>query len=165
MTENSKYIVTNLGVIESIIFESQELMNKYLEEGRTPNEGGGYILKYDPGHKSFKEALKIIVFVGAALESMWHQKAVALKSKTFAEKADRECKTVPLKYERIGLSEEAVLDAMRIYYNVRRQIVHEKVHEIRFQKSIFKAQSEANKAVELLKSVKHALTQLSALHE
>lgn len=161
MTEDSKSIVTSLGVIESIIFESQELMNNYLEEGRTPKEGGGYILKYDPGHKSFKEALKIIVFVGAALESMWHQKAVALKSKTFAEKADRECKSVPLKYECIGLSEAAVLDAMGKYYNVRRQIVHEKAHESKFQKSIFNAQSEANKAVELLKSVKHELGQLN----
>lgn len=161
MAEDSKFIVTSLGVIESIVFESQELMNNYLDEGRTPKEGGGFILKYDPSHKSFKEALKVIVFVGAALESMWHQKAVELKSKTFAEKADRECKSVPLKFECIGLSEEAVLNAMNNYYNVRRQIVHEKAHESKFQKSIFNAQVEANKAVDLLKSVKHELRQLN----
>jgi len=161
MTEDSKFIVTSLGVIESIVFESQELMNNHLDEGRTPKEGGGFILKYDPSHKSFKEALKVIVFVGAALESMWHQKAVELKSKTFAEKADRECKSVPLKFECIGLSEEAVLNAMNNYYNVRRQIVHEKAHGSKFKKSIFNAQVEANKAVDLLKSVKHELGQLN----
>lgn len=161
MNDDSRLIVTSLGVIESIIFESQELMNSSLEDGRTPKEGGGFILKYDPNHTSFKEALKVLIFVGAALESMWHQKAVELKSKTFAEKTDRECKPVRLKFERIGLTESSLLDSMSNYYTVRRQIVHEKAHESKFQKTIFNAQSEANKAVELLKSVKLALGQLN----
>jgi len=89
MNDDPRLIVTSLGVIESLVFESQELMNSSLEEGRTPKEGGGVILKYDPNHTSFKEALKVLVFVGAALESMWYQKAVKLKSRTFAEKTDR----------------------------------------------------------------------------
>jgi hypothetical protein len=91
MNDDSRVIVTSLGIIESIIFESQELMNSALAEGRIPKEGGGYILKYDPNHTSFKEAFKVLIFVGAALESIWHQKAVELKSKTFAENTDREC--------------------------------------------------------------------------
>jgi hypothetical protein len=161
MKDDSTRVVTILGIIESIIFDSQELMNNLLEEGRTPKEGGGFILKYDPNHTSLKEALKILVFVGAAMESMWHQKAVELRSKNFAEKADRECKSVPLKFECIGLTESSLLEDMTNYYNVRRQIVHEKAHESKFQKTLFVAESEANKAVELFKSVKSALRQLN----
>ncbi len=154
--------ITSLGIIESIIFESQELMNSSFKEGITPKEGGGFILKYDPNHTSFKEALKVLVFVGAALESMWHQKAVELKSKTFAEKSDRECKSVPLKFECIGLTESSLLEDMTNYYNVRRQLVHEKAHESKFKKTIYDAQSEANKAVQLFKSVKLSLRQLNS---
>ncbi|WP_028301336.1 hypothetical protein [Oceanospirillum beijerinckii] len=159
MNNDSRLIFTSLGAIEQIIFESQALMNRSLEKGRTPKEGGGFILKYDPNHTSFKEALKVLVFVGAALESIWHQKAVELKSKTFAEKADRECKSVPSKFESIGLTEKSLLDSMSDYYTVRRQLIHEKAHQSKFQKTIFNAQSEANRAVELLKSVKLALGQ------
>jgi hypothetical protein len=162
MSDDSRLIVTSLGVIEEIIFESQDLMNSSLEEGRSPKEGGGFVIKYDPNHASFKEALKVLVFVGAALESMWHQKAVEIKSKTFAEKTDRECKSVPIKFEGIGLTDSSLLDSMKNYYTARRHIVHEKAHDSKFQKTIFNAQTEANKAVELLKSVKLALGKLNS---
>ncbi len=161
MNGNSGSIITSLSIFESIIFESQGLMNSSLEEGRTPKEGGGFILKYDPNNTSLKEALKVLVFVGAALESIWHQKAVELESKAFAEKADRKYKTVPEKFKCIGLTESSVLKNMTRYYNVRRQIVHEKAYESKFQKIIFTAQTEANYAVELFKSVKLALWQLN----
>lgn len=161
MKEESKFITTNLSVIESIVSESQDLMNSYLDEGRTSKEGGGFILKCDPNYKSLKEALKVIVFVGMALESMWHQKAVELKSKTFAEKIDRECKSVPEKYKRIGISKEEIISSMSNYYKVRRQIVHEKSYDPKFQTSFYTAEDEANAAVELLKSVKRELARFN----
>lgn len=161
MNNDSEYIVTNVSIIESIVHESHVQMTGLLEEGRTPKEDGGYILKFDPNHTSFKLALTVLVFVGAALEAMWHQKAVVLKSKTFAEKADRECKSVPLKYECIGLKDATLLHNMRHYYGVRREIVHEKAHTSKYQKLVSTAQTEADKAVDLLNSVKHALEQLN----
>ena len=106
MNDDSRHLVTNLSIIGSIIFESQKLMNSSLEEGRTPREDEGFILRYDPNYTSFKEALKVLVFIGAALESMWHQKAVELKSKAFAEKTDRRCKLVSKKYECLGVTEK-----------------------------------------------------------
>jgi hypothetical protein len=69
--------------------------------------------------------------------------------------------SVPLKFERIGLTESSLLDEMENYYKVRRQLVHEKAHESKFQMTIFNAQLEANKAVELFKSAKSALRQIN----
>ncbi|MGH1431652.1 MAG: hypothetical protein ACRBB4_11090 [Neptuniibacter sp.] len=161
MREDSIFACTNLGVFESIVIESHEKMVACLNEGKRPNGNEGFVLAYDSSHRSFKEALKVLVFVGAALESMWYQKAVAYRSKSFAERLDRECRSVAEKYESIGLTEHKLLHGMKHYYSVRRQVVHEKNHNSQFQKIVFNAQCEAGKAVELLLSVRLALESIS----
>jgi len=50
---------------------------------------------------------------------------------------------------------------MSNYCSARRQIIHEKAYESKLKNTIFNAQTEANSAVELLKSVKLALGQLN----
>jgi hypothetical protein len=154
-------LTTNAAIFESIVEDSYTLMLKLIESGRTPKEGGGYILKYDPGHQSIKEAFKVLLFVGATIEAIWHQKAVELKSKSFAEKKDKECKSVPLKLAALGIEDQVLLEKVRAYYSVRREIVHEKAHLNSYQKNIFVAQKEAEEAVSMLASVKLALNDIN----
>jgi hypothetical protein len=122
------------------------------EQGRTPKEGSGYILQPDPEQRSLKEAFKVLMFVGASIESMWYQKAVELKSKTFVDNADG--KSVPKKLELIGITDPELLEQVKLYYSARRQIVHEKIHDSSYKKNIYTAQKEATKAVHMLRTIR-----------
>lgn len=155
-------MVSNVDILLSIVSESHKHMNDLLEKGRTAKEGGGYILHNDPEHRSFKEALKVLMFVGASIEAMWYQKAVELNGKACTEKMDDKSRGVAKKLQSLGVVNEKLLGAVRNYYRVRRQIVHEKAYENSYQESIFVAQTEANKAVEMLECVK---VQLEALND
>ena len=134
----------------------------FTEEGRRPRDGGGHILTYDPDQKSIKEAFKVLIFSGAAIESMWHQKAVEIKSKSFAEKTDRSCNSVREKFEVIGLADEELLNQIASYYEARRQLVHEKVHSAAYKKKVFTAQNEAEKAFQMVNNVKSQLERINA---
>lgn len=155
------YLTTNAAIFESIVEDSYTLMLELIESVHTPKEGGGHILKYDPCHQSIKEAFKVLIFVGATIEAIWHQKAVELKSKSFAEKKDRECKSVPLKLAALGIDDQALLEKIKAYYSVRREIVHEKAYLNSYKKNIFVAQKEAEEAVSILASVKLALNEIN----
>jgi hypothetical protein len=58
-------MISNLNILLSIVNESHQLMIDLLEQGRTPKEGGGYILQTDPEKSNFKEVFEILIFVGA----------------------------------------------------------------------------------------------------
>lgn len=155
------HLITNAAIFESIVDDSYTSMIELIESGRTPKKGGGYILKYDPHHRSIKEAFKVLIFVGATIEAIWHQKAVELKSKSFAEKKDKECKSVPLKLAALGVDDQVLLEKVKAYYSVRREIVHEKAHSNSYKKNICVAQKEAEEAVSMLASVKLALNEIN----
>lgn len=154
-------VISNVAIFESIIADSYNLMVDLIESGRTPKEGGGYVLKYDSNHQSIKEAFKVLIFVGATIEAIWHQKAVELKSKSFAEKKDKECKSVTKKLAVIGVNDEELLERVKAYYSVRREIVHEKAHTNAYKKNILVAQKEAKEAVAVLADVKLALKSIN----
>jgi len=65
---------TNVSIYEKIVYESFSDMNSILEEGRTPKEDGrdGYIIKYDPSQRSFKQSMIVVVFAGMWLEAKFH---------------------------------------------------------------------------------------------
>ena len=150
-------IISNVAIFESIVKDSYNLMIELIESADSPKEGGGYIVKHDPNHQSVKEALKVIIFVGATIKAIWHQKAVELKSKSFAEKIDKECNSMPKKLAALGISDQELLDKVKTYYSVRREIVHEKAHANSYKKNIYIAQKEAKEAIAVLVNVKSSL--------
>lgn len=155
------YLHTNSALFESVVEDSYNLMLELIESGRTPKECGGYILKYDPNHQSMKEAFKVLIFVGATIEAIWHQKAVELKSKSFAEKIDRKNNSVPKKLEALGIDDQELLEKVKEYYSSRREIVHEKAHSNSYINNIIYAEKQAAEAVLLLESVKKALNEIN----
>lgn len=150
-------IISNVDIFESIVEDSYNSMVELIESGSTPKEVGGYIVKVDPNHQSIKEAFKVIIFVGAAIEAIWHQKAVELKSKSFAEKKDKECNSVPKKLAALGINDEELLEKVKAYYSVRRELVHEKAHTNAYKKNIYVAEKEAKEAVAVLGDIKSSL--------
>ena len=72
-------ISSNISVYRAISEEAYLKMRKLIDAGRTPkaNGGEGWIIKYDPEQKSFKQAMISIVFTGMWLEALMHQKIVS----------------------------------------------------------------------------------------
>ena len=68
----AKLVVTNVSTYRAIATEAFEAMRGLVESGRWPKEDGspGWILKFDPDQKSFKQAMIAIVFTGMWLEAL-----------------------------------------------------------------------------------------------
>ena len=73
-SNQNDFVHTNVRFFYEIAKKSYEVMKADFDSHRRPKPGGehGWILTWDPDHKSFKKAFVTIVFCGVWLEAMLH---------------------------------------------------------------------------------------------
>ncbi len=154
MTENNhnSFIQTNIHVFYNIAHEAYVAMTDDLNASRKPKPGGepGYIIKFDPEQKSFKNAFITIVFCGIFLESLLHLQIVKQKGLKVFKNCDKN-KNYEEKLQLLGCNDPSILERCKHYRAARREIVHEKAH---LNNDSFKvAQKEAAFAMDLIKEI------------
>lgn len=157
MVSNSmaKPIFTNVSTYRAIAIEAFETMRDLMESGRRSkeNESPGWILQFDPNHKSFKQAMIAIVFTGIWLEALLHLLIVRDHGEERFRKFDY--KPYEEKLRLIGINDNSILEAAARFRIARKELVHEKAH---FDTAGTKmAQDEARNAYQLLLAIDAAL--------
>ena len=148
-------VYSNASIYKEIAEEAYSKMCLLLEEGRTPKDdgSGGYIIKYDPAHNSFKQSLIVVVFTGMWLEAILHQLIVSKHGGDEFKKYD--FKPYREKLALLGVSDSEILDKVDSFKNTRKELVHEKAF---FDSGEIKvAQKEAELAHQVMSSIFHVL--------
>jgi hypothetical protein len=145
-----------LNIAEEALAELERLVN----QGRRPIPNGeqGYIVKYDPERKSFKQAFIAIVFSCIYLEAL----LFAVGAKKFWRSVWNK-KYDSLKYEEklphLGVNDEELISESKYLRELRKDIVHEKVAELGLQElgAARFAQKEAKRAVKFVLNISEIL--------
>lgn len=145
------FVHTNLYVFYQIAQETYMAMNENVNSSRKPklNDEPGWVVTYDPGRKSFKNAFITIVFCGIFLDSLLHLLIVNRKGIEIFEEYDR--KTYEDKLLLLGCNDQSILEECAHYRDARREVVHEKAHINK--KNIRVAQKEATSAMNLIQKI------------
>ena len=143
--------ITNVSIYKAIATEAYHEMERLNSLGRKPKEDGtnGFIVTYDPDHKSFKQAFITIVFSGIWLETFTHLKYVERYGKDGLKQFDQ--KVYEQKLEVLGITDEGFLERVKRFRDTRNDIIHEKAHLDSGEYK--KAQIEAHDAYRLIKAV------------
>jgi hypothetical protein len=123
-------LLTNLDVYLAIAEEALVECERLEKESRTPKPDGepGFIVKYDPERKSFKNGLIAITFAGIFLEAYFYIVGVSRFGRTEYNKThDR--KTYEQKLILFGISDPALLARCGHFREMRKDVVHEKAAE------------------------------------
>ena len=121
-----------------------------VEASRTPNPDGspGFIVKFDPEQRSFKQALIAIVFSALYLEALLYIEGTRWLGDRYRDRDAYEDKLRAL-----GVDDEEILESCARFRDVRKDIVHEKASEISDAGEFNFAQPEAKIAVELVERI------------
>ncbi|WP_285607323.1 hypothetical protein [Geothrix edaphica] len=119
---------TYLAIAEEAFAESERL-----EIGaRTPREDGqpGFVIKYDPERRSFKQSLVAIAFYGMYLDALLFIVGGERLGKAEYKKLDR--KKVPYKDRLIalGITDPSLLTLAQHFRDARNDMVHDEAFEI-----------------------------------
>jgi len=144
-------VISNISVYKAISEEAYQKMQELIENGRTPKSdgSGGWVIKYDPEHNSFKQAMISIVFTGMWLEALMH--LLIIKKHDIKTFKDYDFKSYEDKLSLLGCSDKNILNLAKRFRKCRKELVHEKAHLDKGE--INEAQEEANNAHKLLISV------------
>ena len=150
-SNQSDYVHTNVRFFYEIAKESYEVMRDDFNSHRRPKPGGepGWILTWDPDHKSFKKAFVTIVFCGVWLEAVLHLLIVKHKGVAVFKKNDY--KKYEDKLELLGCTDESIMELCERFRRARKEIVHEKAYLD--TESFLAAQTEAESAIELVEKI------------
>lgn len=152
------FLFTNLNIYKAIAEDAYEEMCALDKDGRIPKDdgSGGYILKYDPDHRSFKNAMVVVVFAGMWLEALLHQLIVGFHGEAKFKEVDRSF-SYEKKLELIGITDAELLGKIEKFRESRNKLVHEKAH---FDSGTIKiAQEEAVLAKDILREVLNRVPQ------
>lgn len=74
----NQFVITNVFIYKAIAIGAHLEMHELINAGRRPKVDGspGWIITYDPEHRSFKQAMISIVFTGMWLEAFLHLRIV-----------------------------------------------------------------------------------------
>lgn len=140
-----------LNITKDSFKKSQRFLN--LNRKRIPGNEKGFILKFDPDHKAFKQSLITIVFAGMYMEALFHiVGSIRVGKSKWRKKYDGEkyeCKLCAL-----GIYDLELIGLCRRFREARNEIMHEKAfskQKIRF------AHEEAINAINVIKQVSKLL--------
>lgn len=150
--QKQEFVVTNISTYLAIAKEAFDQSEKIGAAQRSPREGGGDVITFDPDQKSFKHALVAIVFAGVYLEAYLYLVGCRLLGKTAYDRIDR--KPYEEKLRALGVEDEALLTAAKEFRAVRKELVHEKAYE---STELRTAQEEAKKAIAFIERVRVAV--------
>lgn len=157
-------MIFNKEIFRSVAREAHQRMKHLLEEGRTPKPDGspGYIVKLDPEHRAFKQALIVVMFSGAYFEALTYYVARQV-SKSKADKVGNA--SYRKKLVSLGICNDELLQAAEAFRADRNDLVHEKAipaTDLNWEKARF-AESCADRAIEFVASVERLLVKTPLL--
>jgi deoxycytidylate deaminase len=149
--EHVDVVFSNARIFYEMASASHANMQSLINAGKRkkPNGEVGHIVTYDPDHKSFKEALSVIVFSGVYLEALLHLLIVKEHSKSVFKKND---KKYEIKLKLLGCNDKQLLAECAHYRTIRREVVHEKAHFD--SKKLRVAETEAERAFSFIESLR-----------
>lgn len=144
-------VISNISVYKAISEEAYLRMRELIDTGRSrkPDGSEGWVIKYDPEQKSFKQSMISIVFMGIWLEALLHLKIVSkFNVKKFK---DYDHKTYEEKLKLLGFDDVDQLKMVEKFRKCRKALVHEKAHLDVDEMKV--AQEEAENASNLLEAI------------
>lgn len=147
---------TNIEVYRAIAEDAFEEMIQLDSSSRRRKDDGsnGFIITYDPEHKSFKKSMIVVVFTGMWLEALLHQEIVKKYGEEEFKKVDRK-KTYEQKLALLGIHDQELMDKVKRFRETRKELVHEKAF---LDEGLIKtAQKEANVANEVMSGITEQL--------
>jgi hypothetical protein len=146
-----QYIHTSWPAYKEIADDAYKKMVELDETDCTPRtDGKGWTSKYDPEHKSFKQALISIVFTAMWLEAILHILIVKYHGKkTFK---DHDYDSYEKKLVFLGCDNQDLLNRVTKFRNTRRTLLHEKAYDDDLY-DIRIAQDEAENAQEIRNAI------------
>lgn len=152
-------IITNIDIYWSIAEEAHAAMRADLAESMTPKPNGelGYIVRWDPDRRSFKNAMITVAFAGMYLDALLYISLQSRLGRADALKVDRLPHEERL--ERLGVTDAAMLDRVRTFREARKDLVHEKAVQLADigGQPMHTAQNAADSAMALMRDVRVAL--------
>jgi len=152
-------MISNLNVYLAIAEEALAEAERLEAQERTPkpNDEPGFIIKYDPDRKSFKNSLIAITFSGIYLDALLYVVGVARLGKSEYLKIERN--HYEPKLQLLGLSDPHLLASCKKFRVARNDLVHEKATDISAMSvgETHVAQTEAINAVSFVKAVAELL--------
>ena len=154
----NKYTITNVEIYKAIALEAYEEMVSLDSSSKKPKGDGsdGFVVNYDPEHKSFKKSIIVVVFTGMWLESFLHMMIVQKHGIDEFRKVDRKY-NYEKKLKMIGISSTDLLDKVKRLRGTRKELVHEKA--FLDNGKIKKAQDEAVLANEIMNEIIRQINQ------
>jgi len=154
--EEPDELVSNLDVYLAIAEEALAESERLDKSARTPKPDGepGFIVRYDPKRKSFKNSLIAITFAGIYLEALFYIVGVNRFGATEYNK-NHDRKTYEQKLRLFGISDAELLTRCECFREMRKDVVHEKAIAVNAMTgdTIHMAQQDAKEAVSFVKHV------------
>ena len=152
-------IITNIDVYWSIAEEAHGAMEAGLAESMTPKPNGepGYIIRWDPNRRSFKNAMVAIAFAGMYIDALLYIALQSRLGRADALKVDRLPHEERL--ERLGVTDAAVLTRVKAFREAQKDLVHEKAVELADigGQPVHTAQGTADSAMSLMRDIRGLL--------
>lgn len=152
-------MLSNADIYLAIAQEAHASMRAELAKVVKPKPDGtpGYIMRFEPDRRSFKDAMVTVVFAGIYLEALLYLSLRNRFGRADALKIDRDRYEDRLK--RLGVTDTDLLQRVAAFREARRDLVHEKAvapdelesHTIRI------AQDTADNAISLLQDIRRLL--------
>jgi hypothetical protein len=148
-------VLSNAKIYLDIAVDAFEMSKQIEEASRRSKPDGqpGFVVIWDPEHKSFKQNLIAIAFAGIYLEALLYIVGVDKLGKEGYKKIDRDI--YEKKLESLGIADLKTLKTCKQFREARNDLVHEKaidpqaVGEATFRA----AQREAENAVAFVQSI------------
>jgi len=152
-------IITNIDIYWSIAEEAHATMRADLAESMIPKPNGepGHIIRWDPKHRSFKNAMITMVFAGMYLDALLYISLQKRLGRANALKVDRLPHEERL--ERLGVTDSALLNRVKEFREIRKDLVHEKAEQLAdFGNSpLHIAEDAASSVIILMQDIRAAL--------
>jgi hypothetical protein len=152
-------MMSNADVYLAIAEEALSQSEKFQTAARTPKPDGspGFVIKYDPDQRSFKQSLIAIIFSGVYLDALLYIVGIERLGRTNYQTIDRE--HYEAKLEHLGATDKDLLASCKRFRNARNDLVHEKALAINEPNAepFYTAQEEAVHAVQFVKRVANVL--------
>ena len=152
-------ITSNIDVYWSIADEAHRAIHTDLEASRSPRPDGepGYVIRWDPDRRSFKNAMIAIVFAGMFLDALLYIALQRRFGRAEALKVDRLPHEERLKI--LGITDSVVLGRVQEFREARKDLVHEKAVEIADigGQVMRTAQNSADSAMEVIREIRGLL--------
>lgn len=154
-------MISNLNTYLQIAIEAGRRSRRIASAQTRSKPGGdlGRIILYDPGQRSFKQALIAVVFAGIYLDALLRIEGFRRFGKSKWNRIGNDDRRYEAKLKVLGVTDERVLRACKEFRETRNDIVHERALQLAPQTNVKLrvAQREADNALAFIQRVARIL--------